>query len=338
MNQPIGVGIIGCGAVSVNHFKALAQLNSARLTAVCDIDGRRLAEAEAAYGVPGYRDYHDLLADERVDAVHIVTPHYLHAQMAIDALHAGKHVLCEKPMAIHASDAERMAQAARESGKTLTVCFQNRYNAASLKMRETLDSGALGRVTGGSAVVTWDRSEAYYKSAAWRGKWATEGGGVLINQAIHTFDLLRWLAGEEIVDVRCSMSAKRLDRAIEVEDTVDMLLTTASGARFVFYASNCSVGNTPVSMVIKCERGEMHLRGNVLTIKSPDGETTEDYTSGVAYGKDYWGSGHGFLIEDFYKRLQEGRPAFILPEDALKTTILTEKAYTNSWPQRRRDA
>ena len=337
MNQPLGVGIIGCGAVSVNHFKALKQLTDAKLVAVCDIDDEHLQKAVETYGVTGYKDYHDLLADERVDSVHIVTPHYLHAQMTIDALMAGKHVLCEKPMAIHAADAERMAETARETGKVLTVCFQNRYNAASVKIRQVLDSGVLGAVTGGSAVVTWDRGEKYYASADWRGKWATEGGGVLINQAIHTFDLLRWFAGADIVDLRCSMSAKRLDEVIEVEDTVDMLLTSSSGARFVFYASNCSVGNTPISMIVKCEKGELRLNGNVLTIKGPDGETTEDYTSGVAYGKDYWGSGHGFLIEDFYRCLCEGKPFSIQPEDALKTTILTDKAYTQAWPQRRRE-
>ncbi|MDD3335675.1 MAG: Gfo/Idh/MocA family oxidoreductase [Eubacteriales bacterium] len=110
--------------------------------------------------------------------------------------------------------------------------------------------------------MTWDRGQAYYDSAAWRGKWTTEGGGALINQAIHSFDLLRWFIGEDIVD---------------------MLLTPSSGARFVFYASNCSEVNTPISLTIKCEKGELYLYGNVLTIKSPNGVTTEDYTSGIVF-------------------------------------------------------
>ena len=329
------VGVIGCGAISVNHFKALRQLQNARLAAVCDIDPEHLEKAAAEQGVRAYADYTALLADPEIDTVHICTPHYLHPQMAINALRAGKHVLCEKPMAIYASDAKEMARVARETGKTLAVCFQNRYNAASRKIREIIDSGVMGELKGGSAIVTWDRGEDYYARGAWRGKWATEGGAVLINQAIHTFDLLRWFVGD-IAELRCSMSSKRLWATIEAEDTVDMLLTTPGGARLLFYASNCGAGNTPISLRLLYARGEIRLEGNLLTVKTPDGTVTEDYTSGVVYGKDYWGSGHGFLIEDFYRSLSEGTPFSIQPEDALKTTILLDQAYACGWPQRRR--
>ncbi len=336
MNSIPGVGVIGCGMISVNHFKALKQLKNARLVAVCDIDPAALQKAADEQGVTGYLDYHDLLRDERVDTVHICTPHHLHAQMAIDALNAGKHVLCEKPMAIHAADAERMAEAAQRSGKQLAVCFQNRYNQSSRKIREYLDSGMMGRVLGGSAVVTWDRGENYYAKAAWRGTWAGEGGAVLINQAIHTFDLLRDYAGE-IVEIKSSMSAKRLEDVIEAEDTCDMLMYNRDGARFLFYASNCGVGNTPVQIGLKCENGDIRLYGNRVTVQMKDGRVfDEDYTSGVAFGKDYWGSGHGFLIEDLYRCIETGEAFPIGPEEALKTTRLLEQAYTHPCDQRRR--
>lgn len=336
MKDCLGVGVIGCGAISVNHFKALRQVTDAALIAVCDNDEARLDKAVREQGAQGYADYHDLLADERVEVVHICTPHYLHHRMAIDALHAGKHVLCEKPMAIRLADAQAMAEAARESGRQLGICFQNRYNASSRRIRELLDSGALGAVVGGCAIVTWDRGEDYYARDAWRGKWETEGGAVLINQAIHTLDLLRDFAGD-IADVRCSMSAKRLSDVIEAEDTCDMLLTTKGGARLLFYASNCGVGNTPVQINLKCEKGSVLLLGNRVTVTWKDGrEESEDFSAGFTWGKDYWGSGHGYLIEDFYRCLKAGEPFPIGPEEALKTTGLLEMAYTQQAEQRRR--
>jgi predicted dehydrogenase len=267
--------------------------------------------------------------------VHICVPHYLHAEISIAALRAGKHVLCEKPMGVSLSEARAMEAAALESGKTLTVCFQNRYNGASKRMKEVIGSGRLGKILGGSAFVTWNRAEPYYQNSPWRGKWATEGGSVLINQAVHTLDLLRWLAGDlKLRD--CTMSAKRLAETIETEDTCDMLLTDSAGSRFLFYASNCGANNLPVQMHLLLEKGELHLDGARLTIKGPEGTAFEDYTTALAVGKDYWGSGHGPFIEDFYRRIQAGQPPFITPADALETTRLLEEAYTHPMSVRRR--
>lgn len=336
MRDSFGAGLIGCGAISVNHLKALRHVEGASLAAACDIDPEHLARVTEEYGVPGYADYRQMLADERVQVVHICTPHYLHAAMAIDALRAGKHVLCEKPMAIRLEDAEAMAEAARESGRQLGICFQNRYNASSRYIRSLLDGGELGTVLGGCAIVTWDRGADYYARGAWRGRWETEGGAVLINQAIHTLDLVRDFAGE-IADVKCSMSAKRLEGVIEAEDTCDMLLTTKTGARILFYASNCGVGNTPVQISLKCEKGDILMLGNRVTLTRKGSEPEiRDFTSGVVWGKDYWGSGHGLLIEDFYRCLREGEEFPIGPQEALKTARLLEAAYHSQTQERRR--
>ncbi len=329
MKDTLGVGLIGCGAISANHFKALKQLDGAKLVAVCDCDPAHLAKAMEEQQVKGYADDHDLLADPEVDVVHVCTPHYLHHQMTVDALKAGKHVLSEKPMAIHLSDAEDMARTARETGRQLGICFQNRYNGATLRIRSLLDSGEAGKVLGGHGTVIWDRGEAYYASVAWRGKWATEGGGVLINQAIHTLDLLRDFAGDPVVDVKCSMSAKRLEDTIEVEDTCDLLMTTSGGARLLFYASNGSVGNTSVQVYLKCEKATIHMVGSRVTVCWNDGRVeSEDYASGRQWGKDYWGDGHAHLIADFYRCLKENKPFPIDGDEALKTTRIVEAAYT----------
>ena len=333
--EKLGVGVIGCGMISGNHFHALEKLENVALRAVCDIDEEKLQKAMEAQHVDGCADWRDLISRDDIDAVHICVPHHLHAEISIAALRAGKHVLCEKPMGVSLREARAMEAAALESGKTLTVCFQNRYNGASKRMKEVIGSGALGKILGGSAFVTWNRAEPYYQNSPWRGKWETEGGSVLINQAVHTLDLLRWLAGDlQLRD--CTMSAKRLAETIETEDTCDMLLTDSAGGRFLFYASNCGANNLPVQMHLLFEQGEMHLDGARLTIKGPEGTAFEDYTTALAVGKDYWGSGHGPFIEDFYRRIQAGQPPFITPADALETTRLLEEAYTHPMSVRRR--
>ena len=333
--EKLGVGVIGCGMISGNHFHALEKLENVALRAVCDIDEEKLQKAMEAQHVDGCANWRDLISRDDIDAVHICVPHHLHAEISIAALRAGKHVLCEKPMGVSLREARAMEAAALESGKTLTVCFQNRYNGASKRMKEVIGSGTLGKILGGSAFVTWNRAEPYYQNSPWRGKWETEGGSVLINQAVHTLDLLRWLAGDlKLRD--CTMSAKRLAEIIETEDTCDMLLTDSAGSRFLFYASNCGANNLPVQMHLLFEQGEMHLDGARLTIKGPEGTTFEDYTTALAVGKDYWGSGHGPFIEDFYRRIEAGQPPFITPADALETTRLLEEAYTHPMSVRRR--
>jgi predicted dehydrogenase len=188
--------VVGCGDVSVVHFEAIAALDGSELVAVCDVDPDTAARAAERYGVPGFASHTDLLSTIRPDVVHIATPHDQHVQPAIDSLAAGVNVVVEKPVAHIPSEAERLVAAAEQPGAPkIAVCFQNRYNATSQAMAELLGSGALGPVIGGSASVCWSRRPAYYESRPWRGQLDRSGGGVLINQAIHTVDLLQWLLG-----------------------------------------------------------------------------------------------------------------------------------------------
>lgn len=322
--------VIGCGLISKNHLKALKNVKNAECRAVCDIVEEKARAAGEAYGISKvYRDYHDLLRDPEIDVVHICTPHHLHGDMAVEALRAGKHVLCEKPMALKAEDARRMIEARDASGKYLGICFQNRYNEASRYMKELLGRGELGRIMGGRGQVTWDRKPEYYTTSPWRGRWATEGGGVLINQAIHTFDLLQWLTGP-VERVEAGMGTRRLKDAIEVEDTVDILMTGTEGQRILFYASNCYVKNAPVELEIICEKGSVKMVGNVVVTERDGKETAEDYSSGQVLGKDYWGSGHGFLIDDFYSCIREGREFMVSGEEAFVSVRLLEAVYRSA--------
>lgn len=322
--------VIGCGLIVKNHLKALKNIEYAACEAVCDIVPRKAQETGEAYGIPGvYTDYHELLKRPDIDVIHICTPHYLHARMAVDALEAGKHVLCEKPMALTVEDARRMIAARDRSKKQLGICFQNRYNEASVYMKDLIDSKKLGQVVGARGQVTWNRNPEYYTTSSWRGRWAMEGGGVLINQAIHTFDLLQWLAGP-VASVEAGIATRRLKEAIEVEDTVDIYMTGMEGQRMLFYASNCYVKNAPVELEIVCERGTVKMTGNVVMTECEGESATKDYSSGTVLGKDYWGSGHGFLIEDFYRCIQEEQPFQVGAEEAMESVRLLNAVYQSA--------
>ena len=334
MNR-LGVGVIGCGSISGTHFHALENSEQAELRAVCDIKPERLEKAMQEQHVKGFLDWRELVAQPDIDAVHVCVPHYLHAEISIGAMKAGKHVLCEKPMGMSLQEAEAMAQTAKETGKTLTICFQNRYNGASQRMKQIIDSGELGQVLGGSAFVCWDRGGAYYTDSGWRGSWKTEGGSVLINQAIHTLDLMRWLVGGFHLK-SATMTAKRLPDVIETEDTCDMLLENDRGGRFLLYCTVCAVGNMPVQMNLKLEKGEMHMDGSRLTIVKPEGTLFEDHSTVAGVGKDYWGNSHVHLIREFYRSLQAGEAPYVTPADAMETTRIMEHAYLSASEIRRR--
>lgn len=149
-----------------------------------------------------------MLDNPEIDVVHICLPHYLHAQVAIEAMEHGKHVLCEKPMALDPADAEKMIEVRDRTGRTLGICFQNRYNDSSRYMRSLMDSGRMGKVLGARGAVFWNRNPEYYTESDWRGTLDKEGGSALENQAIHTFDLMQWLT-VPIKTVEASCSTKR---------------------------------------------------------------------------------------------------------------------------------
>ena len=179
------IGLIGCGAIASLHRDALLACPGVRIAAVCDIVPERAEAMSVSIGAAApdnglvrvYEDWHRMLAEAKLDGVHLCTPHFLHPPMAIEAMRAGLHVLTEKPMGIAVADVEEMVRVSSQTGKRLGVCFQNRYNTTSARMRELIDSGRVGRVLGGRAVVTWKRDAGYYGSGPWRGTWDEEGGG-----------------------------------------------------------------------------------------------------------------------------------------------------------------
>lgn len=302
------VGLVGAGGISSAHIPALMGMENAAILAVCDpVDARARAAAEKT-GAQIVRDFEALIARPDIDAVHILTPHHLHAPMAIAALSAGKHALTEKPMATTLRDARAMIAAARASEARLGVIFQNRYNPATVALKRLVSSGAGGALMGARATVAWRREAPYYLDSGWRGRMDTEGGGSLINQSIHSLDLLSYIAGQPIVRVRGHVSTDRLDGVVEVETSCHAIADYESGARAVIFTTNDYALDAPVEIEMACEKKRWQIVGDALYDVTDGAELILDGKAPSVAAKAYWGAGHAAQIRDFYARIEAGQP------------------------------
>jgi len=295
------VGVVGFGSIGPIHCRAIDETTTAELYAVCDTNSERTKMAEEKYGVKTFDDYDKMLSCEELDSVHICTPHYLHTDMAVKALEKGLDVVLEKPVAINNEELERLIAAEKKSKGRLCIMLQNRTNNCISRLKELIaDKENSGDFVSVNGFVTWIRDAAYYASGDWRGKWETEGGGLLINQAIHVLDLISYL-GCGIASVRGSVSTKWLDGVIEVEDTADALFYLSNGNRACFYGTNASGAETPFQLEVFMEKVRYRYADDTLY------EIRDGKFSGVvctnddkAPGKKVWGSGHLRVIESFY--------------------------------------
>lgn len=322
--------IIGCGMVHVMHAEALINGEDTCLAAVADIIPERARKAEEEYGCDWYSDYKPLLERPDIDSVHICTPHYLHAPIAIAAMRAGKHVFTEKPMAIKPSDARDMIAVSKQTGKTLGVCFQNRYNKINSSVKALLDSRKPGKILGARAIVTWHRDRDYYNCAEWRGTWAQEGGGVLINQSIHTIDMLQWYLGG-IEKLKGNVDTRLLGDCIEVEDTAEATAISRGGVAALLYATNC-YSSTPNPLVeIECEKAVIRVEDEVR-VKWSDGRTENIYDDdGKGVGdKAYWGRSHSVIIRDFYRSIAAGEQFAVDGDQGIEAIKFIDAIYRSS--------
>jgi UDP-N-acetyl-2-amino-2-deoxyglucuronate dehydrogenase len=237
----------------------------------------------------------------------------------------------EKPLAHTLDEARRLVEVAERGSAKIAVCLQNRYNPPVQAMHRMLSSGELGRVLGCAATVLWHRGPDYYLSRPWRGTWQGSGGGLLMNQAIHTVDLLQWLMGE-VTAASGHVSSRALGDIVEVEDTAEFVLEHQGGARSVFYATNANVINAPVSLDIVTEAATLSLRGD-LTATYSDGriEIVPERRAPTG-GRAYWGASHDLLIRDFYNRLDEDAPFWISPREAEKSLRIIKRIYQQTFP------
>lgn len=227
MSDSLRTAILGCGKVAHLHAAALRDLPQSEFVSVCDTDMGRATAFGSQYGVTAFTDCAEMIARSAAQVLLVCTPHPLHAIGAITAAEAGVHVLVEKPLASNLADCDAMIDAARRNGVKLGVVSQRRFFEPVLRMKAAIDAGKIGRpVLGTVAMFSW-RDEAYYRSDPWRGRWDTEGGGVLINQSPHHLDILQWLMGpvEEVTGRWANLNHPY----IEVEDTAVAILRFRGG-------------------------------------------------------------------------------------------------------------
>ena len=263
MSDVLRFGLVGCGRVAPRHAESLLSLPGAQLVAVADVRETRAARFAAQYQAAAHTDYRALLARQDVDVVSICTPSGLHAQMAIEAMQAGKHVIVEKPIALSLDDADRMIGAARVYGLKLCVVLQNRYNPPMQDLKQVVESGMLGRLLLGNATVRWYRPQEYYEDG-WHGTWAMDGGA-LMNQSIHHIDALQWLLGRpESVFAYSATLAHRM----EAEDIGVASIRFHGGTLGVVEGSTVTYPeNLEGSVAVFGERGSLKVGGTALNRK-----------------------------------------------------------------------
>ena len=297
------IGIIGVGSISKNHIHALKQIGH-EIVALCDVLPERCHAANETFGLHAavYEDYIRMLDEVALDAVHICTPHHLHTPMCCEALGRNIHVLCEKPFAISEEQLATLEAAVKASSATIGVCHQNRYNAPIRYAKQFFEGREITAAVGS---LVWARDKKYYAGGAWRGLWATEGGGVMINQALHTLDLLGWFCGYP-KSVKAHIANDSLEGVIEVEDTAHGIFTLANGGNFIVHATNAAKANFPVNIMLHEGNDTVLITGTNTVLVNGEHIPTEEAQAAV--GKAEWGTGHFMLIRDFYDCIEQGKP------------------------------
>ncbi len=326
--------IIGMGGISVTHITAIKSSSFTKLCAICDTNQEKLdlaMEKIVDPDVKQYTDYKEMILTEKPDVVHICTPHYLHRDMAIFALENGCHVYLEKPAAMNAEQAEDIVKASEKTGKKVCVSFQNRVIPTNAFAKKAVTEGIYGKLLGIRAEMTWSRSGGYYQNSDWRGTWEREGGGVLMNQSIHTLDLMYYLCGE-FEKLEGSVALRRNKGVIEVEDTAEATIWFKNGVQGIFYATNCNFEDSSVQVELFFEKTSLLLYKDTLYINGKNGlemlVNNSDYSK--TEGKACWGNGHVMMMNAFYNAIEGSDDYYCDIKDAVPVLRMIDAIYSTS--------
>lgn len=329
MNE-IGFGIVGGGMIGQVQAAAISEINGARLLAFCGRDEGRTRAVAARFAATAYTNYEKFLAQPGLQIVNICTPSGTHAELGAAAARAGKHVLVEKPIEINLERADALIAACDRAGVKLGVIFQSRFLPAVQQLKGALDENRLGRLVMGDAYVKWYRAPEYYATGSWHGTLALDGGGALINQAIHTVDLLRWMMGP-VAEVAAMKSALRYPH-IEAEDTLVGTLRFQNGALGVVQAATSIKPGFKRRLEISGARGTVILDGDAISVWAIDGEAdaageAEQITDGSASPAAISNAGHRRQIEDMMRAVIEDRAPLIDGREGRKSLELVTALY-----------
>lgn len=310
--------LIGCGRISVNHLAA-AIANNLEIVAICDIKDEAMNDKIEKFNlgnVKKYNDYMEMVQKEKPELVGICTESGKHAKIAIDLIEKGINVIIEKPMALSMEDANKIVELAKEKNVKVCACHQNRFNKSIMKIREALEEGRFGRLLHGAAHIRWNRGKNYYTQAPWRGTWEQDGGA-LMNQCIHNIDLLRWMMGDEVVEVMAYTDNLNHD-FIEAEDLGLAIIKFKNGSYgLIEGTTNVYPQNLEETLYIFGEKGTVKAGGKSVNLIeewnfSDNIDTKEEVIA--KYNENppnVYGFGHTPLYEDVINAIKEDREPYI---------------------------
>lgn len=339
-NKLFGFAIIGTGAIASIHAKAIAAIPNARLVGVFNRTNEKAVAFAKEYDCKAYGSLEELLDTDDIDIVCICTASGLHRDPALKAIQAGKHCLIEKPLEVTLEKSDEIIKAAAEKEVKVGVIYPTRFHPASQHIRGALDENRFGDLVLGSAYVKWSRDEKYYASADWRGTWEFDGGGALMNQAIHSVDMLQWYMGP--VESVQAITANVRHKNIEVEDTAVAILRFKNGAVGTIECSTAVYPGSFKRIEIMGTQGSAVIEENSLTQwqfsndTEADAKLRESYSlggpsqGGVANPMDIGFYGHQKQIEDLMVAISENREPLIDGNEGRKSVEIVRAIYDSA--------
>lgn len=336
MNK-IKVDIVGCGNIGKRHLAVFDQNPNTVITSLCDEEINTAERLKSNYGhsYPVFESFSEQISQSDADLISICTPHYLHKEMAIEAINAGKHVLVEKPMALTSADSKAMIEAAKSKNKRLYVMKQNRFNVPITLTKDALNNNRLGKIYMVQCNVYWNRNPEYYSQSNWRGKKAKEGGA-LFTQASHFVDLLIWWFGD-VINAKATIDTKMQE--IEVEDCGNAIMNFESGVQGSIMWTTCVYNkNYEGSITIVGEKGTIKIGGpylnkidfwDVQSYPLPNNINFADLPNN--YGK-YQGtsSNHHKVVAEIVKDLGGEKSEIVEGDEGLKSIDAIEMIYKDA--------
>ena len=338
-----GFGIVGCGMIAEFHARAIERMKGAHLACVFSRSKANADRIAKAFDCASYQNYGTFLAHPGLDIVAIATPSGAHLEPSLQAAKAGKHIICEKPLEVTLERVDRMIRTCDENGVMLAGIFPRRFNEATKVFKQAVTNGRLGRITLADAYIKWYRTQEYYDSGDWRGTWLLDGGGALMNQSIHTIDLLYYLSGE--VESVSAYADRAIHKGIETEDNAVAIVKFKSGALGVIEGSTSCYSPTghPAEVHICGSEGSVFMRDNAFTVwdfkrkKPSDQKIMHKFRAeagiagaGAADPRAIDFSGHQKNFEDAVRSLKGGKKPLIDGREARKSIEIILAIYRSA--------
>jgi len=331
------IGLVGCGIISEIQAAAIQRTENASLVSVHSRSQENAKRVGEKYHVSWFTDYDEFLSDDNLDIVSVCTPSGSHLDYGAKAARAGKHVVVEKPIEVTLDNARQLIDICHGEGVRLAVIYQSRFIPAIRQMKRRIENGELGEIFSASAYVKWFRSQAYYDSADWRGTFDLDGGGVLINQAIHTIDLLQWIAGD--IHSVCSQIDTLTHKNIEGEDNAVAAVRFKSGAIGIIEGSTSVQPSMPRKLEIHGDKGTAILTGDDARFSFAEDANREndflitDIPSGAMY-QGYYLEPHQFQFEAIANAILSDEQPPVSGEEALKSLAIISAMYESAKNQK----